>query len=85
MMERPLAEDIYQLVTKLGFKSIFLVGHDIGVLIAYPYAAAHPTEVKALAVMESPIPGFYPPHETCIMVDPIPSNTRHTGSPCPRK
>jgi pimeloyl-ACP methyl ester carboxylesterase len=58
---KTVAEDVYQLVTKLGFKSIFLVGHDIGVLIAYPYAAAHPTEVKALAVMEAPIPGFYPP------------------------
>lgn len=57
-----VAEDIYQLVTNLGFKSIFLVGHDIGVLIAYPYAAEHPTEVKALAVMEAPIPGFYPPN-----------------------
>jgi pimeloyl-ACP methyl ester carboxylesterase len=34
------------------------VGHDIGVVVAYPYAAAHPTEVKALAVWEAPIPGF---------------------------
>ena len=57
-----VAEDICQLVTKLGSKSIFLVGHDIGVLIAYPYAAEHPTEVKALAVMEAPIPGVYPPN-----------------------
>ena len=28
---KTLAEDIYQLVTKLGYKSIFLVGHDVGV------------------------------------------------------
>ena len=27
---KTLAEDIHQLVTKLGFKTIFLVGHDIG-------------------------------------------------------
>jgi pimeloyl-ACP methyl ester carboxylesterase len=38
-----------------------LVGHDIGTFIVYSYAAAHPSEVKALAVMEAPIPGFYPP------------------------
>ena len=44
----------------VGFKTIFLVGHDIGTLIAYPYAAAHPSEVKGLAVMEAPIPGFVP-------------------------
>ena len=28
-------EDIHQLVTQLGFKTIFLVGHDIGSQIAY--------------------------------------------------
>jgi pimeloyl-ACP methyl ester carboxylesterase len=55
---KTVAEDIHQLVTQLGFKSIYLVGHDIGVFVAYPYAAAHPTEVKGLAVWEAPIPGF---------------------------
>jgi len=58
---KTLAEDIHQLVGKLGFKTIFLVGHDIGTQVAYSYAAAHPTEVKRLAVMELPIPGFTPP------------------------
>jgi pimeloyl-ACP methyl ester carboxylesterase len=58
---RTLAEDIHQLVTKLGFKTIFLVGHDWGTQVAYSYAAAHPTEVKRLAVMELTIPGFAPP------------------------
>jgi pimeloyl-ACP methyl ester carboxylesterase len=55
---KTVAEDIHQLVTKLGFKTIFLVGSDIGVFVAYPYAAAHPTEVNRLAVWEAPIPGF---------------------------
>src|SRR5919106_4194645 len=60
---KTLAEDIHQLVTQLGFKTIFLVGHDIGAFIVYPYAAAHPTEVKRLVVMEVPPPitGFFPP------------------------
>ena len=57
---KTVAEDIHQLVTQLGFKSIFLVGHDIGTQVAYSYAAAHPTEVKRLAVMELTIPGFVP-------------------------
>jgi pimeloyl-ACP methyl ester carboxylesterase len=47
---KTVAEDIHQLVTKLGFKTIFLVGHDWGTQVAYSYAAAHPTEVKRLAV-----------------------------------
>jgi pimeloyl-ACP methyl ester carboxylesterase len=57
---KTVAEDIHQLVTKLGFKTIFLVGHDIGTQVAYSYAAAHPTEVKKLAVMDFTIPGFGP-------------------------
>jgi pimeloyl-ACP methyl ester carboxylesterase len=57
---KTVAEDIHQLVTKLGFKTIFLVGHDFGAQIAYSYAA-HPTEVKRLVVMAMNIPDF-----TCI-------------------
>jgi YVTN family beta-propeller protein len=57
---KTVAEDIHQLVAKLGFKTIFLVGHDFGAQIAYSYAAAHPTEVKRLVVMTMNIPGFIP-------------------------
>ncbi|MDW0149205.1 MAG: alpha/beta fold hydrolase, partial [Nitrososphaeraceae archaeon] len=57
---KTVAEDIHQLVTQLGFKRIFLVGHDIGTQVAYSYAAAHPTEVKKLVVMDLTIPGFEP-------------------------
>ena len=58
---KTVAEDIHQLVTKLGFKTIFLAGGDVGALMAYPYAAAHPTEVEKLAVWEAPIVGLTAP------------------------
>jgi pimeloyl-ACP methyl ester carboxylesterase len=58
---KTVAEDIHQLVTQLGFNTIFLVGHDIGTWVAYPYAASHPTEVEKLVIMEVPPPGFWPP------------------------
>ena len=60
---KTVAEDIHQLVTKLGFKTIFLVGHDIGSFVVYPYAAEYPSEVRRLVVMEVPPPitGFFPP------------------------
>jgi pimeloyl-ACP methyl ester carboxylesterase len=60
---KTVAEDIHQLVTQLGFETINLVGHDIGAFVAYPYAAAHPTEVERLVVMEVPPPinGIFPP------------------------
>jgi len=55
------AEDIHQLISQLGFKQIFLVGHDVGSQPAYSYAAAHPTEVQKLVIMEYIFPGFTPP------------------------
>ena len=57
---KTVAAIIHRLVTQLGFNTIFLVGHDIGTQVAYSYAAAHPTEVRKLVVMELTIPGFAP-------------------------
>lgn len=54
------AEDIYQMVKQLGYKQIFLVGHDIGAQVAYSYAAAHPEDVRKLVIMDYIFPGFYP-------------------------
>ena len=55
--KRTLAEDIFQLVLLLGYQRIFLVGHDIGLMVAYAYAAAHPDDVRRLALLDAPIPG----------------------------
>jgi pimeloyl-ACP methyl ester carboxylesterase len=55
------AEDIYQLLSQLGFQKIYLVGHDIGVLTAYSYAASHPNNVSKLVILDVPPlppPGF---------------------------
>ena len=54
------AEDIHQLVTQLGFKDIFLVGHDLGAFVSYSYAAAHPNEVSRLVILDVPIAGTGP-------------------------
>src|SRR6476659_5809970 len=55
------AEDIYQLVSQLGFNKIYLVGHDLGALPAYAYAADHPNNVSKLVLMELTFPGYTPP------------------------
>lgn len=58
-LKHVVAEDIYQLTQQLGYKQINLVGHDIGMMVAYSYAAAHPKEVKRLILAEtSGVPGF---------------------------
>lgn len=53
-----VAEDIHQLVRRLGHERIFLVGHDLGGGVAYAYAAAHPESVWRLAILEFALPGF---------------------------
>jgi pimeloyl-ACP methyl ester carboxylesterase len=55
---RTLGEDYYQLMQHLGFGRIFLVGHDMGGLPAYAYAAEHPDDVRRLVWLEMPVPGF---------------------------
>ncbi len=55
--KRTVADDIYQLVRKLGFQRIFLVGHDWGGPVSYAYACAHPDDVRRLVILDVPIPG----------------------------
>ena len=51
-----LAKDVHVLLSKLGLNDgVQVVAHDIGVWIAYPYAAMWPAEVSRMAVMEGPI------------------------------
>ena len=55
--KKTIAADIHELVKSLGYQRINLVGHDIGLMVAYAYAAQYPTEVEKLALLEAPIPG----------------------------
>jgi pimeloyl-ACP methyl ester carboxylesterase len=60
--KKTMAADIHGLLTQLGLQNnIRLVGHDIGTMVAYAYAAAHPTEVSKLVLSEAPLPdeGLY--------------------------
>ena len=53
-----MAEDIHALVKSLKFdRSIRLVGHDIGLMVAYAYAAQYPAEVDRIVLMEAFLPG----------------------------
>ncbi|MDE1152694.1 MAG: alpha/beta hydrolase [Micavibrio sp.] len=52
-----MAQDIHALVESLGYKSVEIVGHDIGLMVAYAYAAQYPTEVSKIALMDAFLPG----------------------------
>lgn len=51
-----LANDIRGLVEALELGSIHLVGHDVGLQVAYAYAAIYPQGVSRLALLDAPIP-----------------------------
>jgi pimeloyl-ACP methyl ester carboxylesterase len=53
-----LAEDIYQLVEKLGYSKINFVAHDWGGPVAYSYAAEHPEDVGKMIILDTLLPGF---------------------------
>jgi pimeloyl-ACP methyl ester carboxylesterase len=55
--KKTMAEDIHALATGLGLGQVSLAGHDIGLMVAYAYAAQHPAEVKKIALMDAFLPG----------------------------
>jgi pimeloyl-ACP methyl ester carboxylesterase len=55
--KKTMAQDIHALAASLGFKRAGIVGHDIGLMIAYAYAAQYPDEVVRIALMDAFLPG----------------------------
>src|SRR5437899_8557528 len=51
------ATRIHGLVRSLGIEKARVVGHDIGLMVAYAYATQFPTETEKLAVMDAFLPG----------------------------
>jgi len=48
---------IHELVRSLGIDKARVVGHDIGLMVAYAYAAQFPAETEKLVVMDAFLPG----------------------------
>jgi pimeloyl-ACP methyl ester carboxylesterase len=48
---------IHNLAKSLGVQRAEVVGHDIGLMVAYAYAAQFPTEVTKLVLMDAFLPG----------------------------
>jgi len=55
-----MAQDIHALVKSLHYDRIRLVGHDIGLMVAYAYAAQYPAEVDRIVLMEAHFYGKTP-------------------------
>jgi pimeloyl-ACP methyl ester carboxylesterase len=55
--KKTLARDVHGLVRQLGHQHVTLVGHDIGLMVAYAYAAQYPGEVGKVVLMDAFLPG----------------------------
>ena len=56
--KKTMAQDIHELVTSLGFDKATIVGHDIGLMVAYAYAAQYPGETERVVLMDAFLPGI---------------------------
>jgi pimeloyl-ACP methyl ester carboxylesterase len=48
---------IHALAESLGISKVSVVGHDIGLMVAYAYAAQFPAEIEKLVLMDAFLPG----------------------------
>ena len=53
-----MAQDIHALALNLGYQHVRIVGHDIGLMVAYAYAAQYSSEVDRIALMDAFLPGI---------------------------
>ena len=58
--KRTQAADIRAVLEALGIDRAAVVGHDIGTMVAYAYAARYPERTTRLVVMDAPVPGVPP-------------------------
>ncbi|QNH16902.1 Soluble epoxide hydrolase [Xanthomonas sp. SS] len=55
--KKTMAQDIHALVQSLGYAKVKIVGHDIGLMVAYAYAAQYPDQVESVVLMDAFLPG----------------------------
>lgn len=55
--KKTMARDVHALARSLGHRRAIVVGHDIGLMVAYAYAAQYPAEVDRIVLMDAFLPG----------------------------
>jgi pimeloyl-ACP methyl ester carboxylesterase len=56
--KKSMAQDIHALTAALGITRAAIAGHDIGLMVAYAYAAQFPDEVSRIALLDAFLPGI---------------------------
>jgi pimeloyl-ACP methyl ester carboxylesterase len=55
--KKTMAQDVHALASSVGIGRAAVVGHDIGLMVAYAYAAQYPSEVDRVVLMDAFLPG----------------------------
>ncbi|HEY6331328.1 MAG TPA: alpha/beta hydrolase [Blastocatellia bacterium] len=53
-----MAEDIHQLATLLRLGPVYIVGHDIGGMVAYAFVRQYPEITRRVMILDVPLPGI---------------------------
>jgi len=77
---KPFADDLHELVTRLGLRELVLVGHSMGGLTAMQFAVDHPDLLYALVLVDPADPDGIAPDVTNIEGAVEARMARRTGS-----
>ena len=55
-----MAEDVHQLVEHLHLEHVYVVGHDIGGMVAYAFVRRYPETSRGVMLLDAPVPGLGP-------------------------
>jgi len=55
-----MAEDVHQLVGNLHLEHIYIVGHDVGGMVAYALVRRYPETSRGVMLLDAPVPGLGP-------------------------
>ncbi len=56
--KKAMAQDVHALAKSLGYHRTIIVGHDIGLMVAYAYAAQYAAEVDRIVLMDAFLPAL---------------------------
>lgn len=55
-----MAEDVHQLAEHLHLEHVYVVGHDIGGMVAYAFVRRYPETSRGVMLLDAPVPGLGP-------------------------
>src|SRR6185437_16112521 len=58
-----VADDVHQLQEQLNLDHAYVVGHDIGGMVAYAFIRRYPEAVRGSMILDAPLPGLAPWNE----------------------